>query len=79
MAGAQRNLELITKENEKTQSRLQESEKQNDEMEVKQESITKQSEIQRQQLNDKIRDLEQLLTTEKDTRELWINKFEMEQ
>jgi len=59
-------------------SRLISIEKKNDEMEVKQDSITKQSEIQRQQLNDKIRDLEQLLTVEKDTRELWINKFELE-
>lgn len=78
MTSSNQTNEQLNKENEKIQVRLTSTEKINDELEIKQESISKQSEIQRQQLNDKIRDLEQLLSTEKDTREVWINKYELE-
>ena len=67
------------KELEKTKHRLMLSEKTNDELEIKQESISKQSQIQRQQLNDKIMQQEQLLSNEKEVRENWISRFEAEQ
>ena len=40
--------------------------------------MAKQADIQRSQLVDKNKNLEQLLATEKDAREVWINKYEHE-
>jgi hypothetical protein len=51
---------------------LKDSEKECDELKLTKESVQKQSEIQRTQLNDKIKNLEQLISTEKDAREQWI-------
>ena len=72
-------LERLKKENDKYYTRLKDEEKKNDELEIKRESIQKQADIQRQQLLDKIKNIESLLSTEKDNREKWINQFEQEQ
>lgn len=42
-------------------------------------SMEKQSEIQRKQLLDKIMQQNEQITAEKDTREIWINRYEKEQ
>jgi len=72
-------VERLKKENDKYYTRLKDEEKKNDELEIKRESIQKQADIQRQQLLDKIKNIESLLSTEKDNREKWINQFEQEQ
>ena len=72
-------MERLKKENDKYYTRLKDEEKKNDELEIKRESIQKQADIQRQQLLDKIKNIESLLSTEKDNREKWINQFEQEQ
>lgn len=66
-------MERLKKENDKYYTRLKDEEKKNDELEIKRESIQKQADIQRQQLLDKIKNIESLLSTEKDNREKWIN------
>lgn len=50
-----------------------------DSLEVEKKSGEKQSEIQRKQLLDKIQQQEQLIAAEKDTREIWIARYEKEQ
>jgi hypothetical protein len=40
--------------------------------------LSKQNEIQRNQLNDKIADLTDLVATEKDARTVWIDNYEKE-
>ena len=72
-------LEKHKKEIDKLQKRISEVERQNDALEIKKKSLDKQSEIQRRQLLDKISNLNELVSAEKDTRELWINRFEKEQ
>ena len=72
-------IDKLKKELEKFQKRLQEVERQNDTLEIKKKSIDKQSEIQRKQLLDKILSLNELVSAEKDTREMWINRYEKEQ
>jgi lambda repressor-like predicted transcriptional regulator len=42
-------------------------------------SLEKQNEIQRKQLLDKIMQQNEQITAEKDTREIWINRYEKEQ
>ena len=61
------------------QKRLSDVERQNDSLEIKKKSLDKQSEIQRKQLLDKIQSLNELVSAEKDTREMWINRYEKEQ
>ena len=56
-----------------------EAEKQVNDLEIKKDSLFKQSGIQRQQLNDRIKEQEQLLSNEKEVREAWISKYEQEQ
>mmetsp|Transcript_32051 Transcript_32051/g.31349 ORF Transcript_32051/g.31349 Transcript_32051/m.31349 type:complete len:207 (+) Transcript_32051:1765-2385(+) len=72
-------LEKHKKEIEKLQKRLGDVERQNDMLEIKKRSLDKQSEIQRKQLLDKIQNLNELVSAEKDTREMWINRYEKEQ
>lgn len=72
-------IEKLRKEIEKLTKRLSEVERQNDALEIKKKSIDKQAEIQRKQLLDKIQTLNELVSAEKDTREMWINRFEKEQ
>jgi hypothetical protein len=69
----------LKKEVEKLHKRIGGVEQQNDTLEIKKKSLDKQSEIQRKQLLDKIQNLNELVSAEKDTREMWINRFEKEQ
>lgn len=72
-------IEKYRKDIEKLQKRLTEVERQNDALEIKKKSLDKQNEIQRKQLLDKISNLNDLVSAEKDTREKWINLYEKEQ
>ena len=72
-------LEKNRKEFDKFNKRLVEVERQNDQLEIKKKSVDKQWEIQRKQLLDKIQNLNELVSAEKDTREMWINRYEKEQ
>lgn len=78
-SAAQATLAAAKLENDKLSTRLKNSEKEVDELQVKVDSQQKQSDITRTQLNDKIKNLEALLSTEKDLREKWIKKYENEQ
>jgi len=46
---------------------------------IQKKSLEKQFEIQRKQLTDKITQQNEQIAAEKDTREVWINRFELEQ
>jgi hypothetical protein len=69
----------LKKKADKLQQRLDMAERDYAELNVRYDSEQKQSEIQRQQLNDKLKNLDQLLCNEKDTRETWMGKCQMEQ
>jgi hypothetical protein len=49
-----------------------------DQLDIKKRSIEKQAEIQRKQLLEKITNLNETVTQEKDTREQWISRYEKE-
>jgi len=65
--------------NERLQQRLEQAERDISELQVRYDSEQKQSEIQRHQLNDKLKNLDQLLCNEKDTRETWMQRYQLEQ
>jgi hypothetical protein len=46
---------------------------------IQKKSLEKQFEIQRKQLTDKITQQNEQIAAEKDTREVWINRYELEQ
>lgn len=73
------NYDIAQKELTRCQTRLLDAEKSNDQLEIQRDSLQKQSEIQLKQLQDRIKEQEQLLSNEKDVREAWINKYELEQ
>ena len=64
---------------EEEQKKLTEIERKADQLEIEKKSNEKQNEIQRKQLLDKINQQDQLIAAEKDTREIWINRYEKEQ
>jgi chromosome segregation ATPase len=78
VANKEQHIERLKKEIEKTGKRLAEVERQSDILEIKKKSVDKQSEIQRKQLLEKIKNLEELVSSEKDSREMWINRYETE-
>jgi len=47
-------------------------------LEIKKKSIEKQSEIQRKQLLEKLKNFEEVVSQEKDAREMWIQRYESE-
>lgn len=62
-------MERLKIDYEKTHLRLKDEEKAHDQIKLTKDSLEKQNEIQRTQLNDKIRSLEEQIATEKDARE----------
>ncbi len=72
-------VERLKREIEKLHKRLSEMEMQNDQLDIKKKSAEKQSEIQRKQLLEKISNLNEVISHEKDTREQWIQRYEKEQ
>lgn len=72
-------VERLKKEVDKLSKRLQDTELLNDALEIKRRSIEKQAEVQRRQLLEKVAALNDVIAAEKDTREVWINRFEKEQ
>jgi len=61
------------------QRKLTEIERKADTLEIEKKSLEKQNDIQRKQLLDKINQQTELIAAEKDTREIWINRYEKEQ
>jgi hypothetical protein len=59
--------------------KLAESERNVSSLEIQKKAMDKQSEIQRKQMLDKINQLNLQITAEKDTREVWISRYEKEQ
>jgi hypothetical protein len=59
--------------------KMAESERTVNSLEIQKKAIDKQSEIQRKQMLDKVNQLNLQITAEKDTREVWINRYEKEQ
>ena len=72
-------IERLKKEVEKVNRRLTEMEQRNDELDIKKRSIEKQQQVQNKQLIEKIKNLMDAISQEKDTRELWIGRYEREQ
>ena len=64
---------------EEEQKKLSEIERKADTLEIEKNSLVKQNDIQRKQLLDKINQQTELIAAEKDTREIWINRYEKEQ
>ena len=56
-----------------------ELERANENIEVKKAAIERQFEITKKQLQEKIQSLQDVLASEKETREQWIERFEKEQ
>lgn len=54
-------------------------ERTNENLEVKKASLERQAEITKKQLTEKIANLQEVLTNEKETREVWIERYEKEQ
>jgi hypothetical protein len=59
--------------------KLNEAERKADVLEIEKKSVEKQNEIQRKQLLEKIVQQDEQIAAEKDTREIWINRYEKEQ
>ena len=64
---------------EEEQKKLSEIERKADTLEIEKNSLVKHNDIQRKQLLDKINQQTELIAAEKDTREIWINRYEKEQ
>ena len=71
-------IEKLRREIEKLNRRLNEVEMTNDQLDIKKRSVEKQAEVQRKQLLEKISSLNEVISSEKDTRETWINRYEKE-
>jgi hypothetical protein len=59
--------------------RVIELERTNENIEIKKASLERQFEITKKQLNEKITNLNEVLQSEKETREMWIERYEKEQ
>ena len=64
---------------EDEQKRLTDCERRADSLEITKKALEKQNDIQRKQLLDKIMQQSEQIAAEKDTREIWINRYEKEQ
>ena len=64
---------------EELDKRVIELERANENIEVKKAAIERQFEITKKQLNEKVQSLQDVLASEKETREQWIERFEKEQ
>ncbi len=59
--------------------RVLELERTNENIEIKKASLERQFEITKKQLSEKIQNLNEVLASEKETREMWIERYEKEQ
>ena len=71
-------MQTFRRKYEEEQRKLNISEQHCDELRIQKKSLEKQFEIQRKQLTDKITQQNEQIAAEKDTREVWINRFELE-
>jgi hypothetical protein len=58
---------------------VSEVERTNENLEIKKASLERQFEITKKQLTEKISNLNEVLQSEKETREMWIERYEKEQ
>lgn len=58
---------------------MSEVERTNENLEIKKASLERQFEITKKQLTEKISNLNEVLQSEKETREMWIERYEKEQ
>ena len=72
-------LKVYKRKFDEEQKKLAEIERKADTLEIEKKSLEKQNDIQRKQLLDKINQQCELIAAEKDTREIWINRYEKEQ
>jgi len=53
--------------------------RQNETLDTKRQTLERQFEVTRKQLNEKISNLNEIINGEKETREMWIDRYEKEQ
>ena len=73
---------MLTKRNvelEEQDKRIIELERQNEALEIKKAGVERSYELTKKQLNEKIGSLNEVLGSEKETREMWIERYEKEQ
>jgi len=73
-----KNLEAKTGEVENLEKKIQDIQKANEILETKKQGIERQFELTRKQLNEKISSLNEIIDGEKETREMWVERFENE-
>lgn len=59
--------------------RLGEKLRENESLDTKRQTLERQFEVTRKQLNEKISNLNEIINGEKETREMWIERYEKEQ
>ena len=64
---------------EDEEKKLTDCERRADQLLIQKKALEKQNDIQRKQLHDKILQQNEQIAAEKDTREIWINRYEKEQ
>ena len=67
------------KKYEEESVKLAEAEKHSNSLEVQRKALERQNELQRKQLMDRLNMQSQQIAAEKDTREIWINRYEQQQ
>lgn len=64
---------------EELDKKLIEKERDLESMNIKFEGLTKQNELTKKQLKEKIDNMQEIIQSEKDTRDMWIDRYEKEQ
>lgn len=72
-------MSMFRKKYEDESKKHAETEKLCQSLDVQKKALERQNELQRKQLVDRLNIQSQQIAAEKDTREIWINKFEMQQ
>jgi chromosome segregation ATPase len=72
---------LVRKQNEieELDKRIIDIERQNEALDIKKQSIERQFELTKKQLNEKVNNLNEIISNEKETRDQWIERYEKEQ
>ena len=71
-------MNVYKKKFEDEEKKLTDCERRADQLEIQKKALEKQNDIQRKQLHDKILQQNEQIAAEKDTREIWINRYEKE-
>ena len=70
--------QLVNKELLKTRNNLVQAERYTDMLEIKKNAFERTTEVQKRQLNEQIKTLSEQATSEKDAREKWVSRYEVE-